>query len=89
MQEIMNIESEKHTRKKYGLMKCEDFYGIKDSFCEGFKSGWDARDNIDNEALNSLIDRIETVKCTGPNQTEVLKRLYEIADEIKQLRGVK
>jgi len=34
------------------------------------------------EALDSLINQIETVKCTGPNQKEVLKKLYDISDAV-------
>jgi hypothetical protein len=55
---------------------------------QSFKQGFDCRDKLDHEALKALIDQIETVKCTGPNQKEVLKKLYEIADKIRELRGM-
>lgn len=54
-----------------------------------FKAGFDASTAIHQERIKKLVKKIWKVKCTGPNQKEVLADLYKIAEEISQEWGEK
>lgn len=46
----------------------------------GFNTGFDAALKICEQRERDLLKQIYKVQCTGPNQKEVLKELYRLAD---------
>ena len=46
----------------------------------GFECGFDAALKICEQRERDLLKQIYKVQCTGPNQKEVLKELYRLAD---------
>lgn len=92
MAEIRDAEAEKYAKEQFKLSgKNSEIYNDFEYPVRkrAFKAGFDCRDRLDNEALNLLIGQIQTVKSTGPNQEEVLKKLYEIVDNVLETRGKK
>lgn len=60
---------------------------ISDVYEYGYIAGFDASTAIHQERTKKLIDKIWKIKCTGPNQKQVLADLYKMADEIEQEWG--
>lgn len=87
------MKSMQELRDEEAATYAEDPLNYWESAEDKFKAGWDARDNIDNEALSVAVDALEFY-CEehepgyGPSWTERDMKIREALDKICELIGI-